>query len=475
MEGGPDRRLQLGLSLTIAPSQTWGVCGGVAVVGRVAPPTVTGSFSTPSAYEGNERSWRGSVTPGPEFHGRREMTRRTGAAGLVMTVVLAMVTVGLTSLPSLSDDAHTAARPHRGTLKVTVVTPAGVPATAQFKKRRLQVAAAKGATGTRKTMALKVAAGTWRAVTRPVLYRDRYYVPVVRPAKPVVRAGRTTRATVTWKAAEVAHGLAVSTLQPTQIDFEFANPAPSSAVAVRYVAGSTAPQRVSAGHAATATATTAAVAGLTPGTVYSFGLFTKVGSRWLGPMPLTVTTPHEPLSPGEVAGDTAQYVTNPGTVLVDKDARLNSQPLPDGRVVTRLPRGVVPVVGTPVVLPPSAALPGGFVGQIAEVSKAGNAVVLRQAPLGTAFDYLKVSIPDLAATGTAVPIRRTAGTLGARAGRVTDTPARGRAAGSAGSESSDPPCTLTTGHSVSINPDLGFDGTFSMELAMQEHFGSTLR
>jgi hypothetical protein len=108
--------------------------------------------------------------------------------------------------------------------------------------------------------------------------------------------------------------------------------------------------------AASVSGSTAEARNLQQGTAYSFGLFTKVGRAWLGPIPLTATTTSSD-------ANSATYITNPETVVVPRGQELGAKPVANGRVTTQLPSGSNPVAGAVVVLPISATLPGGFVGR----------------------------------------------------------------------------------------------------------------
>lgn len=236
-------------------------------------------------------------------------------------------------------------------------------------------------------------------MAKPVVAGDRFYAPTVTPARPFVRAGRTTVVQIRWKSIPVARKLRVSAMTTTSLTVRFLKPSRKAKVALRYAAGSRAPGTVRAGQAAKVEGPEATLVGLSSGREYSVSLFTKVSGEWVGPVSLTATT----RAAGE--GVTAAYITAPTTVLVPASAGVVSTPLPGGRMSTSLPAGVDPVLGRPLVLPGSAASPGGFIGVIESVDTAGKQVVLKQAALGTAFEYFKVNISHFGAPAAAARTR----------------------------------------------------------------------
>lgn len=326
----------------------------------------------------------------------------------------------------LSLGAAPAEAARKGTLRISVVTPAGVAATVVAVKGKSRVAVAKSVNGKRKNRRAKVAKGTWRITARPIQAKGRLYVPTVSRPRAKVRPGRTTKVTVRYKLARTASHLNVSSMSTTAIGVSFRKPRASSRVRISYAVGANAPAKPSAGRAVPvgAKAKSARITKLRSGTTYSISMFTRIGKKWVGPVTVTAGT--------SSTGSSAQFIAAPNTVLVRPATKVAARPVPGGVFATLAPT-VSPVVGQPVVLPISATLPSGFVGTVAAVGSDGRTVTLVQAGLTDAFHYFDIRVPDITARG-----------------RVVRTPATTRSAMSARAVSSS--CDLAGKKGITMDP-----------------------
>lgn len=180
----------------------------------------------------------------------------------------------------------------KGTLKITVSAPAGVAAKAVATKGSAKVSVSKQSSAKSKTVSKQVATGTWNVSASPLKAGGKFYAPTISKAKAQVKSGKVTKVTVTFKPAKTITNLKVTGTSQTSIDVSFTKPKASTPVRVRYAVGSKAPVTASAGTAASigAGATSTTLTGLQAGTTYSVGVFTKVGSYWVGPVAVTTTT-----------------------------------------------------------------------------------------------------------------------------------------------------------------------------------------
>ncbi|HZK04970.1 MAG TPA: choice-of-anchor L domain-containing protein [Actinomycetaceae bacterium] len=133
-----------------------------------------------------------------------------------------------------------------------------------------------------------------------------------------------------------------------------------------------------------------------PGTRYHYSLWvdqsatTMATTRLYGPLVLTVgTSSDDP--------EDATYVLAPTTLLPEHLDLTNVTSTATGASIGLGSQSRVPGVGAGVILPASAEFPAGFLGRVTEVSHDGTSATLEQGGIGDAFDYYKLSVPDLGA------------------------------------------------------------------------------
>lgn len=324
--------------------------------------------------------------------------KRLWAMLLAMSVAMA----ALVSMPSAAyaEGPMRSIAAKSGKLKVTVQAPKGVPATVVVSKGKSKVTAAKKASGKRKVVTKKAASGTWRIKANPVQHKGKFYVATLKKSQVKVRGGKTTKVKVVYKRAKMVSGLKVSKLTETQLGLTFKKPKKNTQVRIRYALGTKAPKSVKSGKAVKVGTKSATLKKLKPGTTYSISVFTRIGKKWVGPLTQTVGTktkkaqpkPKPPVKPD--VEEEAAFIANLDTVLVQPMDLVPAIPV-GGGVQAILPADRTPMVGQPVVLPITDALPGGFIGKVKSIGADGQTVLLEQAALTEAFDYLNVSVPDL--------------------------------------------------------------------------------
>lgn len=348
-------------------------------------------------------------------------------AGLLLTASTALVAI---SGPS-SLAATTASAAATGKITVTIRAPKGVAANVNL-------------TGPRKTLFAKPAAGTSKSVTRQ-LPAGRYRVrPEAAISKGVlydgtngktvtVTAGRSVRITVTFAKVASASALHTTAISSTRVALAWS--APSRATfALRRTAGSRPAASRFAGTAVRVSGHTAADVGLRAGKQYTFALFTHLAGRWAGPITLQV---------GTVASNgskTAAFAVNPGALLATPADVRSASATGSGVQVRLSPSAGTPVIGSAVVLPPSASLPGGYIGQVSSISSDGSTVTLQPASLSSAFAYYDISIPSFATAATAL------------------SPNARHASSSAGPAEAD--CGGSSDGTITFSPSLRLNGSF---------------
>lgn len=140
------------------------------------------------------------------------------------------------------------------------------------------------------TVTKSAATGTWTPGLSPVKSGTTFYVPTANKSSVAVSKGKTATIAITYQTAPVASDLKVSDVSMTSARVSFTKPADSSQVAVRLLAGTTAPASVTAGTSVAVSGNSATATGLKPDTTYTFGVFTKVGAFWVGPVVATAKT-----------------------------------------------------------------------------------------------------------------------------------------------------------------------------------------
>src|ERR1022692_491581 len=247
------------------------------------------------------------------------MLRRTNLiVGLLLVISAALV--ASSSTPSMAATASTIAA--TGKIVVTIRAPRGVPADVTLTGPRKTVFA-KAAAGPSKSVSRKLPTGNYRVRPQPVISKGVLYQS---PSHQIVTvaAGRTIRITVTFSRAPSASAL--------------------------HVTGISTPGR------------TAIDRGLKAGKQYSYALFTHLAGRWAGPITLLAGT-------SAAAGSkTASFAAAAGTVLATPAEVQTATPTGSGAQVTLSSAVTTPVIGSAVVLPQSASLPGGYIGKVSGIS-----------------------------------------------------------------------------------------------------------
>ena len=298
-----------------------------------------------------------------------------------------------------------AAAPRVGSLRVTIATPAAVPATVSaIGPKRLLIP--KPPSGSSITMTREAPVGVYLMHVPRVVSDGNAYVGIAIPPVVVVQPGRVTTVTVKYVAEGGAHDLRVTAVSGSGVSLAWQAPSGSRFYLRRTKGRAPAPHQ-SSGVAVPVTGTTAVDKGLTAGTEYSYTLFTLHKGRLYGPLVLTVGT--RSADPAE-----ATYVTPTSTLLARPQDVVSATTTGDGvRIV--LAAGVpAPLLGAGVVLPVSPSLPGGFLGVAHAVSDDGRTVDLVAGGLSDAFDYYDIDIDDFTSEAV-VPEEATESSGGAKA------------------------------------------------------------
>ena len=304
------------------------------------------------------------------------------------SIVVLAVTALVIGLIGAVAPAHAAGKPTQ--VKVVLATPAGMAAQAYLVRGKTRLVALKppSKAARSKVVYLKVTPGArYRvkaatSVLKGVTYRPSFSKTVVK-----VKRGKAATVTVRWKKVTPPARLRMASTTDRTTVLAWSGAKKGSSFQVRRAIGQRPPRTVRAGARVYAgKGTKVTVIALKPGTTYSYSLFVKPrGKRvWSKPVTITVGT-----ASAQGAKTAAKFALAPGGVLATSSDTVEIR---SGRIwVTYASWRPAPTVGAGIVLPATATLPGGYVGQVAEVSAGGRRARLVQGGLPNTFSTLSVS------------------------------------------------------------------------------------
>lgn len=316
---------------------------------------------------------------------------RHGIAVITSALLVAVGALGASAAPSGS-----------GTIRVTFSAPEGVPGLLVLDGPSQDLVATKPVSGAESIVELSAPAGLYSLEAKPVMAGEDRYVAVADPLRTVrVHAGETKTVTVEYALSQGIQQVRQVGLAPDSVTLAWDAPA-GTTVQVRRTLGDAPATNPSQGVPVQVDGNGLVDGGLTPGTRYTYALWTRPGDSALGvahnagPVTVTVGT-SDPASP-----ETASYVVRPGTLLAQPEQIASAEPTGDG-VHLVLADDVAPLApGTAVVLPVLPTLRGGYLGLVTEVSADGRSVLLAPGGIADAFDFYHLEIPDLGA----LPVQR---------------------------------------------------------------------
>ncbi len=358
------------------------------------------------------------------------MRRLIGLLAGVLLVISAAL-VALSSAPSVASAVSASAA--TGKVTVTIRTPKGVAANVALTGPR-KALFAKPARGTRKRVSRRLPAGRYRVRPQPVVAHGVLYQSASHQTV-TVAPGRPARITVRFSKVPSASSLHATKISTTSISLAWSAPK-GAAFALRRTAGSRPAASRRAGTAVHVAGRTAVDTGLKAGKQYTYALFTHLDSRWAGPITLLAGT-------SAAAGSkTASFVATPGTVLATPAEVHAATATGSGVQATLSPGVTTPVIGSAVVLPQSASLPGGYIGQVSSISADGSTVTLQPASLNDAFSYYDINIPHYTSAAMAL------------------TPASAHNANGARSSTAEASCGGSSSGTITYSPSLRLGGSF---------------
>lgn len=322
----------------------------------------------------------------------RSVVATVVAVTLVAGLVTVMYWVGGAERASAAPSVSSSAR-----ITLTLTAPRGVPAQVRLVGPT-RTAVLKPSSRTSLVTARAVRPGTYRVLPTRSFIRGIEYRPVVSTVVVRAVARRTTKVVVRWVKAPALAQLAVTATTGSTATLRW-HSAYSRSFVLRRAKGEKAPSTIRSGTLVRSGAATSVTdGGLSPGSRYSYSLFTKYGRTWTGPVRVTAAT----VTVDPVTGVAApSYAIAPtGTVVDAGDRDLVS--VRNRQVwVTLAASRPTPMLGAGIALPISASLPGGYVGKVAEISTTGRTVRLEPGALADVFSHYRVDTDFSGAMRTA--------------------------------------------------------------------------
>jgi hypothetical protein len=317
---------------------------------------------------------------------------------------------------------------------MTIRTPRGMAADVTLKGPRKAVFA-KPARGTSVGVRRQLPAGRYRVRPQAVVFHGALYQSASSQIV-TVAARRPVRITVRFSKVASASSLHATRISTTSISLAWSAPRGGAAFALRRTAGRQPALSRRAGTAVHAVGRTAVDTRLTAGKQYTYALFTRLHGRWVGPITLLAGTS------AAAASKTASFVTAPGTLLATPAQVHAATATGAGVRVALSPSVTTPVIGSAVVLPQSASLPGGYIGLVSSISGDGSTVALQPAGLSAAFSYYNITIPHFTSAATKL---------------IPTVVPRASGARPSAAEAS---CNVTSSGTITFSPSLRLGGSF---------------
>lgn len=377
--------------------------------------------------------------------------RRLVATSVAMLLIL-------TALVSSPQAASAQPRVSRtGTVAVRITSPKNVPGEVVLRRLGSKAApllAVKAARATAATVKLRIAPGVYSVRSPSVVWKGVAYGGGVSKKRLVVRRGSTLRLSLHVRALPGSRAFRATAISGDSATLTWTAPKHTTVV-LRRGSSATAPTSRRAGRAVRVHGHGAHDTHLSAGHAYSYSLFTKVRGHWTGPLTLTARTRPSGRSLH------AAYVAQPGTVFVSK-RQIASTSLSGSALAIRLTATApLPVAGSPIVVPATAALPGGYLGVVTGIGADGRTIQMRPAGLANVFQQYTVNAGDASlGTETAAAAKSTTRThfsrtpSASRMHPLEDAPSSGEA-------------STHLGCSTGVDSDVDFDHSLQFHRIVQ--------
>ncbi|MEO3856028.1 choice-of-anchor L domain-containing protein [Acrocarpospora sp. B8E8] len=390
-------------------------------------------------------------------------------ARFMTPVICALLSVLCLATPT---NASTA-KPPPGTVRVTIAAPAGIPANVALSGKTATYVATKPAAGKVTTVTIQANAGLYKVVADSMTIDGRHYVATSSQPGVLVKPGRISHLKVAYKLNDSVRDFHASLVDQTSVTLTWTAQKHTRIVVRR--TGSVPAKTLSQGVNVPIAKGSAVDKGLKAGTEYIYSLFALYRGDWVGPILLRVGT-------ASTDPSKATYVANPQTQILKNTDIATATPTGSGVKIALAAGRPTPVIGAAVVLPVSAALPGGYLGVATGVAADGRSVDLVAGGISDAFDYYEISIPEIKGAASA-PSATAAATkpTTAKTAKTSDEPVSPKdrkplpsSAAKNSSKASSAAALAAAASLIDCGGSAGQEISFAPKLTMGGHFNATI-
>lgn len=242
------------------------------------------------------------------------------------------------------------------------------------------------------TINVDMPVGTYKVIPRQLSVDGERFVAGANPFVVNVRAGKSVSTSVAYKRSAGAQNLRVVELGESSVSLDWDVDLGDDTTVWRTEGDSPVMRAGQGTEVALTDSSSLTDATLDPGVIYTYTIFARPGDGTFGrndvdPVWITVSTDdNDPSTP--------LFALSTGTQILDAS---EFAPFSTGEsLVLELDDSVgTPTPGSILVLPATAELPGGYIGEVVAVSANGRFVELVFAPMQSAFDLYHLDVPDI--------------------------------------------------------------------------------
>lgn len=281
-----------------------------------------------------------------------------------------------------------------GTIEIAVDVPDGGAALIEVRSANGSALVAAVVADEDDDYSVELPQGTYRIVPRQLSVESERFVAGAAPMVVRVKSGKSVGSTVDYVRSRGVQNLEVTDLTDSTVALDWEAEAGDDTTVWRVDGDVPATKPGQGTEIPLDDPSSLTDSGLAAGGVYTYSIFARPGDGAFGrddvdPVSITVSTDDgDPTTP--------LFVLSPGSRIVHED---DFVPYSTGdSLVLELADGFpTPTPGTILLLPATASLPGGFLGEVVAVSPDGRYVELEQASMASAFDLYHLDVDDLAA------------------------------------------------------------------------------
>ncbi len=309
-------------------------------------------------------------------------------------VVGAVITIAATSMLSPTTTSAVSSTVADGTISLDVDVPDAGTALVEIRNTNGKAVLRTVVVHEDGTVDVQMPPGTYTILPRQVAVEGERFVAGAQPHSVRVKSAKSTATSIDYVRSLGVQHLRVTDIGTTSVALDWEVELGDETTVWR-LAGDDAPTRPGQGTEVALTDSSSLTdTGLEPGAVYTYSIFARPGDGAFGrddvdPVSITVS-----LDDGDPS--TPLFVLSPGTQILDAD-EFAAFSTGDSLILELSSDVVTPTPGTTVIVPATATLPGGYLGEVSAVSADGRRVELLMGSMASAFDLYHLEIPDFSA------------------------------------------------------------------------------